>query len=154
MLHYSSLTTMLWIGVTARNIYTQATMEAPPRPGAGPQPFPRQPLLRYRVPTRLQEPPAQTFSLGLHRLATGELGAQGHPIYVDGLEQGVEAGCWEGSIGVSGQGLGKVVGVPHAASSLPWAVVEPGPGFWGAKAPALCQRGASASSCRGASGQV
>ncbi|KAI5270268.1 adhesion G protein-coupled receptor A1 [Manis pentadactyla] len=46
VLHYSSLTTMLWIGVTARNIYTQATMEAPPRPGAGPQPFPRQPLLR------------------------------------------------------------------------------------------------------------
>ncbi|XP_045295287.1 adhesion G protein-coupled receptor A1 [Leopardus geoffroyi] len=39
LLHYSTLATMLWIGVTARNIYKQVTKKAPP--------CPRQPLLRF-----------------------------------------------------------------------------------------------------------
>ncbi|XP_057164709.1 adhesion G protein-coupled receptor A1 isoform X2 [Ursus arctos] len=45
LLHYSTLATMLWIGVTARNIYKQVTRKAPPCPGADQPPFPRQPLL-------------------------------------------------------------------------------------------------------------
>lgn len=55
LLHYSTLATMLWIGVTARNIYKQVTKKAPPCPGADQPPYPRQPLLRYRahVPGRL-----------------------------------------------------------------------------------------------------
>ncbi|XP_019737740.1 adhesion G protein-coupled receptor A3 isoform X4 [Hippocampus comes] len=47
VLHYSSLATMLWLGVTARNIYKQVTKKPlqsqdgdPPRP-------PKQPLLRF-----------------------------------------------------------------------------------------------------------
>ncbi|XP_012890947.1 PREDICTED: probable G-protein coupled receptor 123 [Dipodomys ordii] len=38
---------MLWIGVTARNIYKQVTRKAPPCPGADQPPYPKQPLLRY-----------------------------------------------------------------------------------------------------------
>lgn len=47
MLHYSTLSTMLWIAVTARNIYKQVTKKAPPSPGADQQPYSQQPLLRY-----------------------------------------------------------------------------------------------------------
>uniref|UniRef100_A0A7N5K4X4 Adhesion G protein-coupled receptor A1 n=1 Tax=Ailuropoda melanoleuca TaxID=9646 RepID=A0A7N5K4X4_AILME len=47
LLHYSTLATMLWIGVTARNIYKQVTRKAPPCPGADQPPYPRRPLLRY-----------------------------------------------------------------------------------------------------------
>ncbi|XP_058155586.2 adhesion G protein-coupled receptor A1 [Dasypus novemcinctus] len=46
-LHYSSLSTMLWLAVTARNIYEQVTKKAQPCPGADPLPSPRQPLLRF-----------------------------------------------------------------------------------------------------------
>ncbi|KAM4851831.1 adhesion G protein-coupled receptor A1 isoform 1-T1 [Thomomys bottae] len=46
-LHYSTLSTMLWIGVTARNIYKQVTKKAPPCPGADQPPYPKQPLLRF-----------------------------------------------------------------------------------------------------------
>ncbi|KAI4557708.1 hypothetical protein MJG53_018461 [Ovis ammon polii x Ovis aries] len=45
-LHYSTLSALLWIGVTARNIYKQVTRKAPLCPGAGQPPHPRQPLLR------------------------------------------------------------------------------------------------------------
>ncbi|XP_025735896.2 adhesion G protein-coupled receptor A1 isoform X1 [Callorhinus ursinus] len=47
LLHYSTLTTMLWIGVTARNIYKQVTKKAPPCPSADQPPYPKQPLLRF-----------------------------------------------------------------------------------------------------------
>ena len=47
VLHYSTLSTMLWIGVTARNIYKQVTKKAPLCPGADQPPYPKQPLLRY-----------------------------------------------------------------------------------------------------------
>lgn len=47
MLHYSTLSTMLWIGVTARNIYKQVTKKAPLCLDADQPPYPRQPLLRY-----------------------------------------------------------------------------------------------------------
>lgn len=47
VLHYSTLSTMLWIGVAARNIYKQVTRKAPLCPGADQPPHPRQPLLRY-----------------------------------------------------------------------------------------------------------
>jgi hypothetical protein len=46
-LHYSTLSTMLWIGVTARNIYKQVTKKTPLCPGADQPPYPKQPLLRY-----------------------------------------------------------------------------------------------------------
>ncbi|XP_021108875.1 adhesion G protein-coupled receptor A1 isoform X2 [Heterocephalus glaber] len=47
VLHYSTLSTMLWIGVTARNIYKQVTKKALPCPGADQPPFPKKPLLRF-----------------------------------------------------------------------------------------------------------
>ncbi|XP_056650790.1 adhesion G protein-coupled receptor A1 isoform X2 [Monodelphis domestica] len=45
MLHYSTLSTLLWIGVTARNIYKQVTKKAPQGPGGEQPPYPKQPLL-------------------------------------------------------------------------------------------------------------
>uniref|UniRef100_A0A8C6UQF1 Adhesion G protein-coupled receptor A1 n=1 Tax=Neogobius melanostomus TaxID=47308 RepID=A0A8C6UQF1_9GOBI len=51
VLHYSSLSTMLWLGVTARNIYTQVTKKPPQSQDGDPPPPPpsplRQPLLRF-----------------------------------------------------------------------------------------------------------
>ncbi|XP_006880180.1 PREDICTED: probable G-protein coupled receptor 123 [Elephantulus edwardii] len=47
LLHYSTLATMLWIGVTARNIYKQVTRKAPPCASTDQPPSPRQPLLRF-----------------------------------------------------------------------------------------------------------
>ncbi|ELW67302.1 putative G-protein coupled receptor 123, partial [Tupaia chinensis] len=47
VLHYSTLSTMLWIGVTARNIYKQVTKKAPSCQGADQPPYPKQPLLRF-----------------------------------------------------------------------------------------------------------
>ncbi|XP_037014992.2 adhesion G protein-coupled receptor A1 [Artibeus jamaicensis] len=46
VLHYCSLCALLWIAVTARNIYKQVTKKAPPCPGADRPPYSRQPLLR------------------------------------------------------------------------------------------------------------
>ncbi|XP_012989729.2 adhesion G protein-coupled receptor A3 isoform X2 [Esox lucius] len=47
VLHYSSLSTMLWLGVTARNIYKQVTKK-PPQPQTGDPPaHPKQPMLRF-----------------------------------------------------------------------------------------------------------
>ncbi|KAM8851735.1 adhesion G protein-coupled receptor A3 isoform 3-T4 [Synchiropus picturatus] len=47
VLHYSSLSTMLWLGVTARNIYKQVTKK-PPQSQDGDQPPPtKQTLLRF-----------------------------------------------------------------------------------------------------------
>ncbi|XP_057703612.1 adhesion G protein-coupled receptor A3 isoform X4 [Corythoichthys intestinalis] len=48
VLHYSSLATMLWLGVTARNIYKQVTKKPPQsQDGADPPRPPKQPLLRF-----------------------------------------------------------------------------------------------------------
>ncbi|XP_037660630.1 adhesion G protein-coupled receptor A1 isoform X2 [Choloepus didactylus] len=47
VLHYSTLSAMLWLGVTARNIYKQVTKKAPPCPGTDPLPSPKQSLLRF-----------------------------------------------------------------------------------------------------------
>uniref|UniRef100_A0AAV2JK30 Uncharacterized protein n=1 Tax=Knipowitschia caucasica TaxID=637954 RepID=A0AAV2JK30_KNICA len=51
VLHYSSLSTMLWLGVTARNIYAQVTKKPPSIQDGDPPPPPpsplRQPLLRF-----------------------------------------------------------------------------------------------------------
>lgn len=46
VLHYSSLSTMLWLGVTARNIYKQVTKKPPQSQDGDPPPTPKQPLLR------------------------------------------------------------------------------------------------------------
>ncbi|XP_034754238.1 adhesion G protein-coupled receptor A3 [Etheostoma cragini] len=45
VLHYSSLSTMLWLGVTARNIYKQVTKKPPQSQDGDPPPPPKQPLL-------------------------------------------------------------------------------------------------------------
>lgn len=49
VLHYSSLSTMLWLGVTARNIYKQVTKKPPqPQDGDHTPPHPaRSPMLRF-----------------------------------------------------------------------------------------------------------
>ncbi|XP_031139977.1 adhesion G protein-coupled receptor A3 [Sander lucioperca] len=48
VLHYSSLSTMLWLGVTARNIYKQVTKKPPQSQDGDPPPPPKQPpLLRF-----------------------------------------------------------------------------------------------------------
>lgn len=46
VLHYSSLSTMLWLGVTARNIYKQVTKKPQQTQNGDPPVPPRQPLLR------------------------------------------------------------------------------------------------------------
>uniref|UniRef100_A0A4W4ENV8 G-protein coupled receptors family 2 profile 2 domain-containing protein n=1 Tax=Electrophorus electricus TaxID=8005 RepID=A0A4W4ENV8_ELEEL len=48
VLHYSSLSTMLWLGFTARNIYKQVTKKPPqPQDGDIPPHPPRSPMLRF-----------------------------------------------------------------------------------------------------------
>uniref|UniRef100_A0A3Q2DLU8 Adhesion G protein-coupled receptor A1 n=1 Tax=Cyprinodon variegatus TaxID=28743 RepID=A0A3Q2DLU8_CYPVA len=47
VLHYSSLSTMLWLGVTARNIYKQVTKKSQQSQDGDPPPPPKQPLLRF-----------------------------------------------------------------------------------------------------------
>ncbi|XP_029691011.1 adhesion G protein-coupled receptor A3 [Takifugu rubripes] len=47
VLHYSSLSTMLWLGVTARNIYKQVTKKPPQSQDSDPPPPPKQPLLKF-----------------------------------------------------------------------------------------------------------
>ncbi|XP_056147867.1 adhesion G protein-coupled receptor A3 [Lampris incognitus] len=47
VLHYSSLSTMLWLGVTARNIYKQVTKKPPQNQDADPPASRKQPLLRF-----------------------------------------------------------------------------------------------------------
>ncbi|XP_034040053.1 adhesion G protein-coupled receptor A3 [Thalassophryne amazonica] len=47
VLHYSSLSTMLWLGVTARNIYKQVTKKVQQNQDGDTSPPPKQPLLRF-----------------------------------------------------------------------------------------------------------
>uniref|UniRef100_A0A3Q3JJE6 Adhesion G protein-coupled receptor A1 n=1 Tax=Monopterus albus TaxID=43700 RepID=A0A3Q3JJE6_MONAL len=47
VLHYSSLSTMLWLGVTARNIYKQVTKKPLQSQDGNPPPSLKQPLLRF-----------------------------------------------------------------------------------------------------------
>ncbi|EPY85334.1 G protein-coupled receptor 123-like protein [Camelus ferus] len=62
VLHYSTLSTMLWIGVTARNIYKQVTKKAPLCPGTDQPPYPKQPLLRTRTgPTVGEDTPGRIW---------------------------------------------------------------------------------------------
>lgn len=46
VLHYSSLSTMLWLGVTARNIYKQVTKKPLQNQANDPPPSSKQTLLR------------------------------------------------------------------------------------------------------------
>jgi len=46
VLHYSSLSTVLWLGVTARNIYTQVTRRPPQSQDGAAPPAAKQALLR------------------------------------------------------------------------------------------------------------
>ncbi|XP_073649875.1 adhesion G protein-coupled receptor A1 isoform X5 [Tursiops truncatus] len=70
VLHYSTLSTMLWIGVAARNIYKQVTKKAPLCPGADQPPHPRQPLLRCSVFLMTFTPPS--FCLVQHPIILKE----------------------------------------------------------------------------------
>lgn len=47
MLHYSTLATALWVGVTARNIYKQVTRKAKRYEELDEPPPPPRPMLRY-----------------------------------------------------------------------------------------------------------
>uniref|UniRef100_A0A493T3R9 Adhesion G protein-coupled receptor A1 n=1 Tax=Anas platyrhynchos platyrhynchos TaxID=8840 RepID=A0A493T3R9_ANAPP len=47
VLHYSTLSTMLWIGVTARNIYKQVTKKPQSCQNSDQPSYPKQPLLRF-----------------------------------------------------------------------------------------------------------
>ncbi|XP_023697527.1 adhesion G protein-coupled receptor A3 isoform X2 [Paramormyrops kingsleyae] len=47
VLHYSTLSTMLWLGVTARNIYKQVTKTSHQTQDGDPPPNPKQPMLRF-----------------------------------------------------------------------------------------------------------
>ncbi|XP_012410610.1 adhesion G protein-coupled receptor A1 [Trichechus manatus latirostris] len=81
MLHYSTLSTMLWIGVTARNIYQQVTRKAPPCPGPDQPPYPKQPLLRFYL-----------ISGGVPFIICGVTAATNIKNY--GTEDGDAAYCW------------------------------------------------------------
>ncbi|XP_029465837.1 adhesion G protein-coupled receptor A1 isoform X2 [Rhinatrema bivittatum] len=47
VLHYSTLSTMLWLGVTARNIYKQVTKKPQQCQNGDQPPYPKQPMLRF-----------------------------------------------------------------------------------------------------------
>lgn len=47
LLHYSTLATALWVGVTARNIYKQVTRKAKRYEELDEPPPPPRPMLRY-----------------------------------------------------------------------------------------------------------
>ncbi|XP_030058855.1 adhesion G protein-coupled receptor A1 [Microcaecilia unicolor] len=47
VLHYSTLSTMLWLGVTARNIYKQVTKKSQQCQNGDQPPYPKQPMLRF-----------------------------------------------------------------------------------------------------------
>ncbi|XP_069095872.1 adhesion G protein-coupled receptor A1 [Pleurodeles waltl] len=47
VLHYSTLSTMLWLWVTARNIYKQVTKKPQPIQSNEPPHYPKQPMLRF-----------------------------------------------------------------------------------------------------------
>ncbi|XP_075389604.1 adhesion G protein-coupled receptor A1 [Tenrec ecaudatus] len=81
MLHYATLSTLLWIGVTARNIYRQVTKKAPPCASADQPPFPRQPLLRFYL-----------LSGGVPFIICGVTAATDIRNY--GAEDGEAAYCW------------------------------------------------------------
>lgn len=49
MLHYSTLATALWVGVTARNIYKQVTRKAKRYEELDEPPPPPRPMLRYNT---------------------------------------------------------------------------------------------------------
>lgn len=51
MLHYSTLATALWVGVTARNIYKQVTRKAKRYEELDEPPPPPRPMLRYHTNT-------------------------------------------------------------------------------------------------------
>lgn len=50
ILHYSTLATVLWVGVTARNIYKQVTKKAKRCQDPDEPPAPPRPMLRYPEP--------------------------------------------------------------------------------------------------------
>lgn len=58
MLHYSTLATTLWVGVTARNIYKQVTRKAKRYEELDEPPPPPRPMLRFDSDTLS---PQQTF---------------------------------------------------------------------------------------------
>ncbi|XP_034408165.1 adhesion G protein-coupled receptor A3 isoform X2 [Cyclopterus lumpus] len=88
VLHYSSLSTMLWLGVTARNIYKQVTKKPPQSQDGDPPPPPKQPLLRFYL-----------FSGGVPLIICGVTAA----VNIDNYGSGEQAPycwmAWEPSLG-------------------------------------------------------
>lgn len=133
MLHYSTLSTMLWIAVTARNIYKQVTKKTPPCPGADQQPYAQQPLLRYpsSAPPAVKAP-ALHLQPALQSGSQGNLGPKDDAIHTGG--QGW-AGCWgkgcrgrcaEGGVqregaegGVQREGAGAAAGLQSEGARVP-----------------------------------
>uniref|UniRef100_A0A8C9XY70 Adhesion G protein-coupled receptor A1 n=1 Tax=Sander lucioperca TaxID=283035 RepID=A0A8C9XY70_SANLU len=80
VLHYSSLSTMLWLGVTARNIYKQVTKKPPQSQDGDPPPPPKQPpLLRFYL-----------VSGGVPLIICGVTAA----VNIDNYGSGEQAPCW------------------------------------------------------------
>lgn len=69
MLHYSTLATALWVGVTARNIYKQVTRKAKRYEELDEPPPPPRPMLRYDTTTLiLQQMHNKSIIFGLNFL--------------------------------------------------------------------------------------
>lgn len=83
ILHYSSLSTLLWMAVMARVIYKEATWKAPQQQeGEAPLPAPR-PMLRYRERRRTEGLLGRGPQAAWERILTRVLilGLQGKPLY-------------------------------------------------------------------------
>uniref|UniRef100_A0A3B5L827 Adhesion G protein-coupled receptor A1 n=1 Tax=Xiphophorus couchianus TaxID=32473 RepID=A0A3B5L827_9TELE len=88
VLHYSSLSTMLWLGVTARNIYKQVTKKSPQSQDGDPPPPPKQPLLRFYL-----------VSGGVPLIICGVTAAVNIDIYGSGEQAPYCWMAWEPSLG-------------------------------------------------------
>ncbi|CAG6017909.1 unnamed protein product [Menidia menidia] len=114
VLHYSSLSTMLWLGVTARNIYKQVTKRPPQSRDGDPPPSPKQTLLSIGATSapilRSSDPPIPPHPCPSPRGQTNILiviefsggGERG-----ENVEEGeTAAGGWEGRMRTEEGGLG------------------------------------------------
>lgn len=69
LLHYSTLATALWVGVTARNIYKQVTRKAKRYEELDEPPPPPRPMLRYILHYTLVSLKCNAFGLQLYMFA-------------------------------------------------------------------------------------
>lgn len=69
LLHYSTLATALWVGVTARNIYKQVTRKAKRYEELDEPPPPPRPMLRYDTAALTVQPEKSVCYKKQHMLA-------------------------------------------------------------------------------------